>query len=251
MEGFSAASYGDAFADVYDEWYSDITDPVASASLLAELSGPGPALELGVGTGRLALPLAARGVTVCGIDASAAMVEQLRAKPGGAEVPVRIGDMADVDPPVSGPFALVFVAYNTLFNLDSAEAQQRCFDGVAAQLEPGGRFLVEAFVPTEPGEDEWRGPVDVRSIEADRVVVSFSQRDHEAQTITGQHVEIRSSGLRLRPWFLRYATPAELDAMAATAGLALEHRWSGWKREPFDDDSPTHVSVYRKPEGAR
>ena len=246
MDGFSSASYGDAFADVYDEWYADITDPEASASLLADLAGTGPVLELGIGTGRLALPLAARGVAVSGIDASAAMVERLRAKPGGADLPVAVGDMADVEPPVPGPFTLVFVAYNTLFNLPTADAQRRCFRGVAERLDPGGRFVIEAFVPTEPGEDEWRGPVDVRSIEADRVVVSFSQRDAEAQTISGQHVEIRASGLRLRPWFLRYATLAELDEMAEAAGLEREDRWSGWDRAPFDDDSPTHVSVYRR-----
>jgi SAM-dependent methyltransferase len=246
MEGFTAASYGDAFADVYDEWYADITDPQAVAVLLAELAGPGPVLELGVGTGRLALPLAAQGVTVAGIDASAAMVDRLRAKPGGDEIAVVIGDMADAEPPVPGPFSLVYVAYNTLFNLDSASAQQRCFRNVATRLAEGGRFVVEAFVPTEPGEDEWRGPVDVRIIEVDRVVVSFSRRDADTQTIAGQHVEIRESGIRLRPWLIRYAGPHELDAMATAAGLALEARWSGWAREPFTEDSPTHVSVYRR-----
>jgi SAM-dependent methyltransferase len=246
VEGFTAASYGDAFADVYDEWYADISDPEASAVLLADLAGSGPALELGIGTGRLALPLAAQGVPVSGIDASAAMVEGLRAKPGGDGIPVAIGDMADVEPPVAGPFSLVYVAYNTLFNLDSAEAQRRCFGNVAARLADGGRFVVEAFVPTEPGEDDWRGPVDVRVIEIDRVVVSFSRRDPTTQTITGQHVEIRESGIRLRPWLIRYAGPDELDAMAAAAGLDREDRWSDWGREPFSEDSPTHVSVYRR-----
>ncbi len=244
MEGYEPHTYGDRFADVYDQWYGDVTDAAACTARLAELAGGGPILELGVGSGRLALPLAARGVEVHGIDASGAMLDRLRAKPGGEAIRLTCGDMADlplVDPPA---FAVVFAAFNTLFNLATADRQRQCLERVAAVLAPDGLFVTEAFVPAEPGE---RGPsssVVPRHLGVDEVVLSASRHDEAAQTITGQHIHLTEDGIRLRPWHLRYAPPAELDAMAAAAGLALAWRHADWEQTPFGPDAGVHVSAY-------
>lgn len=246
MEGYDERTYGDRFADVYDEWYDGITDAEACAALVAELAdqdgsaGGGPVLELGVGTGRLALPIAALGLEVVGVDASPAMLERLAAKPGGAAVEGLLGDLAD--PPVGGRrFAVVLVAYNTLFNLTEPGAQAGCLRAVARLLLPGGSFLVEAFVPDA-------GPataaVEPKAITADRVVLSVSQTDPDAQVALGQYVDITAAGIRLRPWHIRWSTPEQLDAMAADAGLVLADRWSDWSRTPLGPDDPVHVSRY-------
>jgi SAM-dependent methyltransferase len=248
VEGYDASTYGQRFAEVYDDWYGDLTDAEACASRVAALvaeAGGGPVLELGIGSGRLALPLVAQGLEVHGIDASEAMVARLRAKPGGAALEVTVGDMADLalaDPP---PFAVVLVAFNTFFNLPTEEAQRRCLARVAELLAPGGSLLLEAFVPDGPGGSGVDGALTPRHIGADEVVLSVSQRDRAAQTITGQHVHITESGIRLRPWHLRYATPEQLDELAAGAGLTLAWRAGGWEGEPFTDDSDVHVSAYR------
>jgi len=251
VHGFRPDSYGDSFADIYDEWYQDVSDAEGTVAFLLDLANGRPVHELGIGTGRIALPLAAAGVAVSGIDASEPMVALLRAKEGGESVEVVIGDMAEVGtlaPPPGARFGVMFVAFNTFFNLTSREAQQRCLDGVASRLAPGGRFVLEAFVPADHtyDVDDWSGPVGVRSIEYDRVVLSVSRRDIGSQILTGQYVELsEAGGVRLRPWVIRYAAPAELDAMAATAGLELVSRHSGWRGEPFTASSPHHVSVYR------
>ena len=201
-------------------------------------------LELGVGTGRLARPLAARTATVFGVDASAAMLSRLV---GHLETDATIhgvrADMARL-PFASGTFALAFVAYNTLFNLPDLDSQRWCFDSVASCLATGGAFVIEAFVP-RPDDESVQG-VAVRDIAIDRVVMTASRLDHVDQTITGQHIEIRESGIRLRPWFLHYLHPEQIDELAATAGMPLEKRFAGWHREPFGDDSDSHVSVYRR-----
>jgi trans-aconitate methyltransferase len=249
VEGYDASTYGDRFAEVYDDWYGDVTDAAACADALAALvhdAGGGPLLELGVGSGRLALPLRARGVDVHGIDSSAAMVERLRAKPGGGEVTVTIGDMADLDLIDPGPFAVVVVAFNSLFNLGSDALQQRCLQRVASLLEPDGCLVVEAFVPRDDVGSGLQSAVTPRRITADEVVLSVSQVDPEAQTITGQHVHLSEQGIRLRPWHLRYATPEQLDRMAERAGLRLATRRSGWGGEPFTEASTVHVSTYRR-----
>ncbi len=240
MDGYGAASYGDGMADVYDVWYRDLGDVEGAVATLADLAGAGPVLELGVGSGRLALPLAATGLEVHGVDASEAMVDLLRAKPGGDRIPVTLGDMADV-PTGTTRFSLAFVAYNTFFNLTSEDAQRRCLRGVRASLRPGGRFVLEAFVPAP---DAPTSSVGVRTVALDHVVLEVTRHDRAAQAVVGQHVELREEGTRLRPWMIRYATPAQLDAMAADAGLVLDARWSDWRRTPFTDDSSTHVSVY-------
>jgi SAM-dependent methyltransferase len=249
VDGYEPSTYGERFAEVYDDWYGEVTDAAACADAVAALAranGGGPVLELGIGSGRLALPLAERGLEVHGLDASPAMVARLRDKPGGERLPVTIGDMAElplVDPP---PFAVVLVAFNTFFNVPSEEGQRRCLARVAEVLAPGGAFVLEAFVPDAPGGHGVDGALTPRRITADEVVLSVSQRDRAAQTITGQYVHVTEAGIRLRPWHLRYATPEQLDVMAADAGLVLAGRRAGWREEPFTDESDVHVSVYRR-----
>ncbi|HWM20914.1 MAG TPA: class I SAM-dependent methyltransferase, partial [Ilumatobacteraceae bacterium] len=174
MQGYGPSSYGDRFADAYDDWYRGLSDVDMAVSALLELAGNGPVLELGVGTGRLAIPLAnagvARAIAVSGIDASAAMLDVMRTKPGAELVDVHVGDMVDAMP--DGPFELIFVAYNTLFNLADADRQAGCFAAAADRLTPGGRFVVEAFVPDDPPRDG--SAVTVRSMTVDRVVLSVS-----------------------------------------------------------------------------
>ena len=245
MQGYGPDSYGDGFADVYDDWYGDLPGRDDTVRAVVRLADGGPVLELGCGTGRLAVPLAAAGATVHGLDASTLMLDRLRRKPGGDAVTVHLGDMAEVDVGDAGPFAVVFVAFNTLFNLPSADLQRRCFERVAARLTPGGRFAVECFVPGDPPPTV-HDAVEVHTLSADRVVLRISRQDPVAHTLTGQHVEFtESGGVRLRPWHLRYVGPEDLDRYAADAGLTLEARWADWTGRPFDDDATAHVSVYR------
>ena len=246
MEGYDNATYGERFAAVYDAWYDGITDASACAALVAELAdlagdaGGGPVLELGVGTGRLALPISALGVHVVGVDSSAAMLAELAAKPGAGAVETVLGDMAA--PPLGDrTFAVVFVAYNTLFNLVEPGDQQRCLADAAGRLMPGGSLLVEAFVPGEGRAEEAVSP---RTITADRVVLSVSRTDPDRQEALGQYVDITEAGIKLRPWHIRWATADQLDEMAAAAGLVLADRWADWSRAPFTDESPAHVSRY-------
>jgi SAM-dependent methyltransferase len=245
VRGYDSSTYGEAMADVYDDWYGDEADP-ATVAALVELAGPGPVLELGVGTGRVAIPLTQAGLAVDGIDSSPAMLQRLRAKPGGDRVAATCGDMAGADPP--GPYTLVFATSNTFFNLRDHDHQARCVANVAARLLPGGRFVIEAFVPDDrpPAGHQ----LDVRTITADRVVLSASTTDVLAQVACGQHIEITErGGVRLRPWRIRWATPPQLDDLAGRAGLTLEHRWAGWSSETFAAESTNHVSVYLREEG--
>jgi SAM-dependent methyltransferase len=241
-EGYDAAAYGDRIADVYDELPTHPPDVDAAAAFLADLAGPGPALELAIGTGRLALPLADRGVAVSGVDASEAMVAKLRAKSGGERIPVAIGDFADV--PVDGRFALICVVYNTFFALLDLDAQRRCFERVADHLAPGGRFVVEAFVP-DPSRFERDQHVEVRHVGDDAVLLSVSRHDAATQRVESLLVRLGNDTIRTWPVRIRYSYPSELDVMAKATGLRLEQRWGGWDREPFTGDSVKHVSVYR------
>ena len=243
MRGYRDASYGDSFADVYDEWYQGISDVPSTIHCLAALAGGGRVLELGVGTGRLAIPLAATGVEVHGLDTSERMLQQLASKAGGEAVRAVQGDMVDDMPP--GPFSLVFVAYNTFFNLLTHQRQQACFHAAAARVADGGLFVIEAFVP-----DAQHGPassISVRSVTADRVVLSVSSTDANEQLAEGQFVEFtEAGGVRLRPWSIRWATTAQLDEMASVAGFSLADRWESFTRAPFGPESERHVSVFCK-----
>ncbi|MFM7127516.1 MAG: class I SAM-dependent DNA methyltransferase [Actinomycetota bacterium] len=243
MKDFDDSTYGDAFADVYDDWYATVSDIDATVATLRHLGGQGRYLELGVGTGRLALALAGTGARVTGIDASRAMLDRLAEKndASGPHLDVVHGDMVDDQPP--GPFEVVFIAYNTLFSLRSRRRQQALFDMVATRLAPGGSFVVEAAVP-DPQRPAG-GTVGVRSLSADRVVLSVDVHDPTERTVDGQFIEFtESDGIRLRPWSIRYCSPAEMDDMARAAGLELRHRWSDMQRSPFDETSSDHVSVY-------
>jgi SAM-dependent methyltransferase len=241
MEGYDQATYGQRIAEVYDDWYGGFNE--AAVGVLVDLAQGGRALELGIGTGLIALPLAAHGVEVHGIDASEAMVARLRAKPGGDTLPVTIGDMADVE--AEGRFSLIFVVANTFFCLTSQEDQVRCFRNVATHLTDSGVFVLQAFVPdlTRYTRDQ---NTQTLKIETDRVVLEVARHDAVQQRVMGQQVVIAESGTRLYPVQIRYAWPAELDLMAQLAGLRLRHRWGGWQREPFTAASVTHVSVYER-----
>jgi SAM-dependent methyltransferase len=242
MEQYGPATYGDRVADVYDEWYKMPHDIETEAAFLEELAAGGRVLELGVGTGRIALPLAARGVDVHGIDASQAIVDAMRAKPGGSRIPVTIGDMADV--PVDGQFGLVFVTFNTFFMLTSQESQVRCFQNVAAHLAPGGRFMLRAFVPDlsriEAGQN-----ISVREVGLDRVRIDATVYDAVTQSFDTTQVRLTEQGIRFVHAKMRYAFPPELDLMAQLAGLTLEARYGGFDKQPFTDASVWNVSVYR------
>jgi len=248
MEGYGPTSYGDGFADVYDEWYTGLDETEVAAAVVGDLARrsadddhPPRVLELGVGTGRLAIPMAGRGLDVHGVDASAAMLERLRARDPHGRVSATTGDMVDDQP--EGPFDVVVVAYNTLFNLDSAERQAACFAAVARRLRRGGAFVIEAFVPEVPPRDG--AEIDLRSMTATEVVLSVSTHDASRQRAEGHFVHLADGApVRLRPWSIRYAPPGELDAMAAAAGLILGERWANFHRHPFTEDSDRHVSVY-------
>jgi SAM-dependent methyltransferase len=240
MDDYGLETYGERIADVYDQWYPDV--PPAMIDRLAELAGEGRALELAIGTGRVALPLLARGVDIHGVDVSESMVARLRAKQGGDRIPVSMGDFADV--PVGGRFDLIFIVFNTLFALLAQQDQVRCFRNVAERLEPGGAFVIEAFVPDLTRFDRGQR-LAVAETEAGQVRLEASIIDPVAQVVTVQHIVLDEAGARLRPVVIRYAWPAELDLMAQLGGLELDARWGDWDGSAFTAASTGHVSVYR------
>jgi SAM-dependent methyltransferase len=233
----AAARYDESAADLFEP---EVIDPVVD--FLAKLAGDGRALELGIGTGRIALPLAKRGVSVHGIDMSKAMVARLRAKPGGEHIGVTIGDFATTT--VGGEFSLAYLVFNTISNLTTQAAQVACFRNVSAHLEPGGCFVIEVGVPGlrllppgvtfhvfHGGENRW----------------GIDEYDVANQGLVSHHFGIVDGRVERNSIPFRYAWPAELDLMAELAGMRLRERWSGWKREPFTSDSTKHVSVWEKP----
>ena len=247
MDGYGPSTYGDRFADVYDDWSGDVGDPQAASRAVHELSGGGAVLELGVGSGRLAIPLAAAGCEVWGIESSPAMLDVLASRPGAEHVRAVLGDMADPAAALHGAgaprFAAVVAAFNTFFLLADEGAQARCLRSIVPLLAPGGVVLLECFVPGEPPPGVER-IVEPRTVAVDHVVLTCTEHDPVTQVVRGQHVELRESGTRLRPWVLRYATPAQLDELATAAGLDLVARWSGWDRERPNPADAMHVSVY-------
>ena len=214
----------------------------AAADLLAELAGGGRALEFAIGTGRIALPLTARGVDVAGVELSRAMAARLRAKPGGDAIPVEIGDMATTT--VDGPFSLVYLVYNTIMNLTTQDAQVACFRNAAAHLSGGGCFLIEVGVPglrtLPPGTTQ-------QVFHASDDYWGIDEYDVVNQGLISHHIDNADGAYRRTSMPFRYAWPAELDLMAQLAGMTLRDRWAGWRREPFTADSTSHVSVWQKP----
>ncbi len=232
-----AARYDESAADMFSP---AVVDPVVD--VLAELAGPGRALELGIGTGRVALPLAQRGVPVHGIELSRAMVARLRAKPGGQDVPVTIGDFATTT--VDGTFSVAYLVFNTIGNLTTQAAQVECFRNVAAHLEPGGCFVIEVGLPElqrlPPGET-------ILAFHVSESRWGIDEYDVATQGLTSHHFEIVDGGVERLSVPFRYTWPAELDLMAQLAGMRLRERWSSWEREPFTSTSRKHVSVWEKP----
>jgi SAM-dependent methyltransferase len=222
-------------AERYDETTAHLpVQPVVD--FLADRAGGGAALELGIGTGRLALPLAARGVTVHGIDLSPDMVAQLRRKPGGEETPVAIGDFATTR--VNGTFSLAYLIRNTIMNLTTQEAQVACFENVAAHLETGGCFVVEAVVPNTRR---------LEVFELSETHVGVDEYDAASQALVSHHFRLLDGRWERHSIPFRAVSPAELDLMARLAGMTLGERWSAWNREPFTSESTSHVSVWQKP----
>ncbi|GAA2210781.1 class I SAM-dependent methyltransferase [Nonomuraea monospora] len=240
---FDPSAYGRSIADIYDGTVDDLPTE-ATVEQLHLLAGDGPVLEFGIGTGRLALPLAARGVTVAGVDGSPDMVKVLRSKPGGERLQVVVGDFATTR--VDGEFSLVALTTNTIFALPSQDAQVRCFRNAAAHLRPGGRFVVEAWVP-DPAAFYRGSALRLLALGEDVVVAEAARISPAEQHMTTTKVRLTAQGVRLLPANHRYAWPAELDLMARLAGMEREHRWADWHRAPFGDDSRAHVTVYRLP----
>ncbi len=238
--------FGEQVAAGYDAGSAAMFDPAVldpTVDFLAALAGDGSALEFGIGTGRVALPLSARGVPVHGIDLSAAMVDQLRGKPGADRVGVTIGDFASTR--VEGSFTLVYLVFNTIMNVTTQADQVACFGNAAAHLEPGGCFVVEVGVPAlrrlPPGEKVVTFAVSPTYVGLDEYT------DLVAQTVYSHHYHADGDGLKVSSTPFRYVWPSELDLMARIAGLALRERWSDWNREPFTGESRSHVSVWEKP----
>ncbi len=239
MEEYTEKTYGERIAEVYDEWYAGF-DP-AAIQTLAELAQGGKALELGIGTGRVAIPLHERGVSVEGIDASEAMVAKLHAKPGGAKIQVRKGNFADVN--VEGQFSLIYSVFNTFFSLLTQQEQILCFENVARHLSPQGVFAIEAFVPDMT---RFTGSQAMRVVRIGdhAVLMDVSQHEQDKQLITSQHVWLTEAGTKFFPVRIRYIWPSEMDLMARLAGLQLKQRWSDWTKAEFTASSGKHISVY-------
>jgi SAM-dependent methyltransferase len=237
--------FGERVADRFDERYAHkdvpaVVDPIVA--FLADLAGDGAALELGIGTGRIALPLARRGVRVHGIDLSEAMVARLRAKPGAEQIGVTIGDFATTT--VDGTFSVAYLVANTIMNLTTQDEQVACFENVAAHLEPGGCFVIEVLVPElrrlPPGET-------FRPFDVSPGHLGFDEYDVARQGLVSHHYWVDGDKIELFSPPFRYVWPSELDLMARLAGMTLRERWSGWKREPFTSESTKHVSVWERP----
>jgi SAM-dependent methyltransferase len=236
--------FDDRIAERYETYWPESFDPEVvdpAVNLLAELAGTGAALELGIGTGRIALPLSQRGVRVHGIELSPAMVAQLQAKPGAGDIGVTIGDFAATR--VAGTFKLAYLVRNTIMNLTTQDEQVECFRNVAAHLEPGGCFVIEVVVPElqrlPPGET-------VRAFTVTPTHLGFDEYDVAAQGLISHHYWVIDGELETFSSPFRYVWPSELDLMARLAGMTLRERWNDWNREPFTSDSRKHVSVWEK-----
>ena len=238
--------FGEGIAEHYDETSSDMFDPAVvgpTVAFLAALAGDGAALEFGIGTGRIALPLAQRGVRVHGVDLSEAMVARLRDKPGAAEIGVTIGDFATTG--VDGAFSLVYLVFNTIENLTTQDDQVACFENAASHLEPGGAFVIEAGIP-----DLRRLPYgeSFALFDVSEQHIGIDEYDVARQGLVSHHWQRNPDGtFRKSAGPFRYVWPSELDLMARIAGMTLRERWADWNREPFTNESRKHVSVWEMP----
>jgi SAM-dependent methyltransferase len=250
LSAVPANYFDERIATSYEARWPELFEPAAIdpvVAFLAGLAGDGAALELGIGTGRIAIPLSRRGVAVHGIDLSPEMVAELRAKPGGGDLGVTVGDFATTR--VGGRFRLAYLLRNTIMNLTTQDGQVACFQNVAAHLEPGGCFVIEVGVPSlqrlPPGET-------VRAFAVTPTYLGFDEFDVVNQGLISHHYTVEAGNLQLHSVPFRYVWPSELDLMARIAGMRLRERWSGWRREPFTSDSRAHVSVWEKlPNGTR
>jgi len=242
MADYDESTYGERIAEVYDGFYTGRNDASEAVDFLAPLAKGRRVLELGIGTGRIALPLAQRGIRVHGVDASAAMVEKLRGKPGGADIPIEMGSFANLK--IGGRFSLIYVVFNTFFALLSQDDQVRCFTRVAKRLTLDGAFVIEAFVPDLTRYDRAGRRTSTSLISDERTLMEVHQLDAAAQYIRSQQIVIDGGGIHRYPAESRFAYPPELDLMARIAGMRLRERWGGWDRRPFTSESADHISVY-------
>jgi len=238
-EAYTSETYGEKIAGAYDELYPDYDE--RAIACLAGLAGSGPALELGIGSGRVALPLQAAGVMVHGVEVSPAMVARLRARPGGERIAVTLGSFADQ--PQCGQFPLIYVVFNTFFQLLTQQEQLDCFANAARRLAPGGAFVVEAFIPDLLRYDSSK---ETRSavMRGGNLEIDLATVDLLRQQITSRHVVLTQAGAQTYPVRMRFAFPDELDLMARLAGLRLRERWGDWDGSPCDGASGKHVSIY-------
>jgi SAM-dependent methyltransferase len=241
MKDYNASTYGDKVANVYDERHGDYDAEMIER--IYELAPNGSAFELGIGTGRVALPLSKRGMKVDGIDSSKSMVRKLKAKPGSKKISVQIGDFADFK--TAKKYDVVFVVYNTFYGLLTQDDQISCFKSVHNGLKNEGKFVIEAFVP-DPARLVNGQNINISDIEKDNVSVAFNLFDAASQTISCQLVRISEKGINMVPIVIRFAYPAEFDLLAKLTGFELSERWANWKKEPFTSNSGFHISVYKK-----
>lgn len=244
MASFDPRLYGARWADKYDEWHAGLMDDEGSVAALYELASGGPVLELGVGTGRVAVPLAERGLEVVGVDISPEMLAKLREK--SSAVTAVEADMTTVT--LNREFALAYVAFNSVFVLETQEDQVRLFRNAAAHLRPGGRFALETNVIRPPSPD--RGKLTAVEIEPDRLMLTAGKTDPVTGKHTGMWLSLEKDGPKFYPISGREVSHFEMDLMAQLAGLELESRWSNWQGAPFTAQSDLHVSIYRKPGSA-
>jgi SAM-dependent methyltransferase len=236
------SGYADTFAADYDRWFGKPGVTGATVDTLVGLAGPGPVLELGVGTGRIALPLIERGIRVHGIDASEGMVRRLREKPNGSEMPVTIGDFADVGVP--GTFSLIYLAGGTFFELGDSAAKQRCLAAARAHLKPGGLVVFDAHLPEALAVAAASGAPEVVAETDERLILCHRRIDASTQTYRSHYVIHEADRTRHLRVAFHYASPGELDLLAEQAGLRLVRRQGTWAGAPFTQESAYHVSVY-------
>ncbi|MCR9193473.1 MAG: class I SAM-dependent methyltransferase [Hyphomonas sp.] len=243
MKGFGPTTFGELNAEEYDALHDPGTTE-ACVDLIAELAGDGDVLELAIGTGRIALPLAERGLRISGFDASPEMLKILEGKPGGSNIETGIADMASFD--LERKYDFAFLVFNTLYNITAQKDQVACFQQVANHLRPGGRFLVEAFMPNRESFENNQA-VRTKHVSFDSVWLEAVQHDPVAQTLNYQRIRITETGTQLKPLPMRYVWPAELDLMAQIAGLRPVAHWGGWQKQPLTASSDMYVIVYEKP----